>query len=109
MTIFDLLFVVLFLASVVALVSILIMLVRGPGPAAKRLFLLFGGTSVVYLGIVFITAAATSQAIIAFNQEECFDEMCFSVSQVQTSAQLGSSSSPISANGVFYVVRRPDR
>ena len=104
MTIFDLLFILLFLASVVALISILIMLVRGRVPAAKRLLLFFLGTWALYLAIVFITAAATPQTIIAFNQEQCFDEMCFSVSQVQTATQLGPSSSPVSAKGVFYVV-----
>lgn len=104
MTIFDLLFILLFLASVIALISILILLVRARRMSARRLFLIFGSVWAVYLAIVFLVAAATPQRVIPMNEEECYDEMCFSVAQVQTAPQLGPSHSPITAHGIFYVV-----
>lgn len=104
MTIFDLLFILLFLASVIALISVLILLVRARRTAAKRLLWIFGSVWAVYLAIVFLVAAATPQRVIPTNEEECYDEMCFSVIQAQTAPQLGPPASPISANGIFYVV-----
>ncbi|MGD0366150.1 MAG: hypothetical protein ABSA94_01735 [Acidobacteriaceae bacterium] len=104
MTLFDLLFILLFLASAVVVVSLLVLLVRGRGSAAKRLFWIFAGTWVAYLAIVFVSAAATPQRIVPMSQDQCFDEMCFAVAQAQTASQLGPPSDPVTARGIFYVV-----
>lgn len=104
MTLFDLLFILLFLASVIALISVLVLLVRARRTAAMRLFRISASVWAVYLATVFLLAAVTPQRVIPMNEEQCFDEMCFSVTQVRTASQLGSAATPVTAHGIFYIV-----
>lgn len=48
--------------------------------------------------------AARPQRTIPVGQELCFDEMCFSVVNVQVVLQLGPASQPVKADGRFYVI-----
>jgi len=101
--ILDLFFILLFLATLVALVVVLVMALRRK-PAAKTLLRTLGIVWLVYLSIVFIVAAATPQQIVPFDQDLCFDEMCFAVVQTQTFPQLMSGNQPVRAQGTFYIV-----
>ncbi len=101
--ILDLFFILLFLATLVALVVVLVMALRRK-PAAKTLLRTLGFVWLVYLSIVFIVAAATPQRVVPFDQDLCFDEMCFAVVQARTFHQLMLGDQPVRPQGTFYVV-----
>ena len=105
--VFELLFVGLFLASLIALISVLILAIRGRRRAAMRVLGTLGVGWAVYLFVVGAVAAAMAtqpQRTIPMGQERCFDEMCFSVINVQVVPQLGPASQPVKADGMFYVI-----
>ena len=104
MRITELLFVLLFLGTLVTLLWILILTVRRHWARAKRLGLAVGIVWVVYLAIVIGTAAGEPQHILPMNQDRCFDEICFSVVDFAVVSQLGPAASPVKAAGKFYVV-----
>jgi hypothetical protein len=104
---FELLFIGLFLASLIALLCVLVLAIRGLRGAALRVLKLLGAVWVVYLLIVVGVSAASAarpQPMIPRGEEECFDEMCFSVVDVQAVSQLGPTTEPVRAGGKFYVV-----
>ena len=103
MTIGDLLFILLFLATVVGLVAALVMAVRRSGKAA-RLLRVLGIVWVVYLAVVFVVAAATPQQVVPFGQDLCFDDMCFAVVQARTVPELFAGGQAVRPGGSFTVV-----
>jgi hypothetical protein len=107
MTVFELFFVGSFLASLIALIGVLLLAIRGRRRMAARVLRTLGVCWAVYLLVVFAVAAtmaARPQPTIPMGQERCFDEMCFSVTNVQVVPQLGSASQPVKADGSFYVI-----
>jgi hypothetical protein len=100
----ELLFVFLFLGTLIELVLALIAAANWRTTVAKRRGLALGMGWGVYLAFVFGVAAATPQRIIAMNQDRCFDEMCFTVVHVEVVSQLGAENNPEKATGKFYVV-----
>ena len=102
--IFELLFLALFFASLIVLLTVLIMIIRGSRPAAMRLLQAVGAVWAVYLFIVVAVSATTRQRIIPMGQDLCFDEMCFAAVQAQSVSQLGSGDSAVGANGQFYII-----
>jgi len=102
--IFELLFIALFFTTLIALVSVLIMVVRGSRRSAMRLLQAAGAVWVVYLFIVVAVSITTTQRIIPTGQDLCFDEMCFAAIQTQSMSQLGSGDSAVRADGQFYVI-----
>jgi hypothetical protein len=102
--IFELLFIALFLTTLIALVIVLIMAVRGSRRSAMRLLRAVGGIWAVYLFIVGAVSATTTQRIVPMGQDLCFDEMCFAAVQAQSVSQLGSGDSAVKADGQFYVI-----
>lgn len=105
--VFELLLVGLFLASLITLISVLVMAIRGRQRTAMQTLRALGVGWAVYLVVVVAVAAATAsrpQRIIPMGQERCFDEMCFSVVDVRTVPELGPASEPVKAGGLFYVV-----
>ena len=103
--IFELLFLVLFLASLIALVGAVIMMTgRRRGNRAPRLLRTLAVVWAVYLSIVFTVSATTPQRIVPLGQDICFDEMCFSVVRAEIFPQLGSGEHVVTTNGRFYVV-----
>lgn len=92
MTIFDLVFLVLVLATVVGLAAELIMLLRGRFRSAGRWALIGAAIWAVYLGVGLIVAVATPQRVLTTREERCFDEMCFGVAGVEKgAAETGSA------------------
>lgn len=105
--VFELLFVGLFLVSLMALICVLILVIRRRRSTAIRILGMLGFGWAAYLLVVIAVAAtmaARPQRTISAGQELCFDEMCFSVVNVQITRQLGPASQPVKADGRFYVV-----
>jgi hypothetical protein len=107
MMVFELLFVGLFLASLIALIGVLILAVRRRRRTAMRGLGVLGAGWAVYLFVVVavaVTMGARPQRTIPVGQELCFDEMCFSVVNIQIVPQMGPASQFVKANGRFYVI-----
>lgn len=100
----ELFFILLFLGTLVSLVTAVIMMARGRRTSARRLAMALAALWATYLGVVFAVAALTPQQVIDMNQDRCFDEICFAVVRVETATQLGPQSRPVRAAGKFYVV-----
>jgi hypothetical protein len=105
--VFELLFIGLFLGSLIALIGVLILAIRRRRPTAMRVLGALGAGWTIYLLVVVAvgaTMAARPQRTIPVGKELCFDEMCFSVVNVQVVSQLGPTSRPVKADGRFYVI-----
>ncbi len=104
---FELLLIGLFLASLTALICVLVLAVRGRRRSATQTLRALAATWAIYLLTVVAVAGATAlqpQRIIPMGQELCFDEMCFSVIDAQAVTQLGPASDPVKAHGQFQVI-----
>jgi hypothetical protein len=104
---FELLFLGLFFGSLITLLCVLVLAIRGLRGAAVRVLKTLGAGWVVYLLIVVGVSAASAarpQRTIPRGEEQCFDEMCFSVVDAQVVSQLGPTTEPVKAAGRFYIV-----
>jgi len=79
MTIFDLLFLAAFLASLLALIAAAYAAVRGHVPRAFSILGVWLACAVVYLGISVAVAFFSLQRIVAMGQPWCFDDWCLTV------------------------------
>lgn len=79
MTIFDLLFVVLFLTSCVTFITSAVLWMRGNRPRAVRIQKTYGICFLIYMGIVAVVAIATPQRIVHVGEARCFDDWCITV------------------------------
>ena len=79
MTIFDLLFILLFLTSVITLICVAVNAFRGRGAKALRTLRTYAICLAIYLAVVFAVALATPQRIIPLGEAHCFDDWCITV------------------------------
>jgi len=86
MTIFDLVFILLFLVSVVTLLTAAVTLMRGY--RAKALIILKRWTIcfALYMAIVTVTALAAPQRVIHLGEAHCFDDWCLTVDHADRQA-----------------------
>lgn len=82
-SIYDLLFVVLFLATVAAIVYIMVLAAIKRPTAAWKLLLGVGAVWCIYLVVLAATDLAAQQLVIPAGKDRCFDEMCFAVVDLQ--------------------------
>jgi hypothetical protein len=82
MTIFDLLFLLIALLSVIVLLTVAVKAVLGRGKSALRLLGIWAACIAIYFGICVATAAATQQRILQFGERQCFDDWCIEVDSV---------------------------
>lgn len=104
MSLFDLLFIVLFFATFVILVFILIAVMKGRRRIALRLLCILGASLGAYLLVVALVALASPQKILTQQQSRCFDEMCFSVTDVKVASKIGTGKQTVITGGKFYLV-----
>jgi len=104
MSLFDLLFILIFLGTVVALIVILISALCGRRGTAIRIMRGLGGSLAAYFLVVVLVAVATPQKVLTREQSRCFDEMCFSVTDVKTASAIGKKPPMTKASGTFYLV-----
>jgi hypothetical protein len=104
MSIFDLLFILVFLATVAVLAAALIALLLRRGRAAGRLLAGWAAFILLYLGAVAAVSLASPQRVVAMGEKRCFDDWCVAVEDVVRVSELGAGEQSVTANGVFYVV-----
>lgn len=86
MTIFDLLFILLFLASVVTLLTALVVAMRGRFAKALHIVLTYAACFAIYMAIVFAMALAVPQRIVPLGEPRCFDDWCIAIDHAEHSA-----------------------
>jgi len=101
MTLFELLFILLFLGSMISLVTSAFRWRRG---GARKILAALFGVWCVYLVILAITDVFSSQKIFKNGQEQCFDEMCFALAEAQTMPAQAVDPSA-AAGSTIYVVK----
>lgn len=92
LTIFDLLFLLAALASVVTLAVAATFAVRGPRRRALKIIRVYGVCVLAYLTVGVATAFLKPQRVMPTRDPWCFDDWCLAVEQVsQTPSQQGTS------------------
>ena len=79
MTLFDLLFIVLFLMGVVVLVSALVTALRGHGAAALRQLRTLALVTLAYMAIVAAVSLVMPRSEVAVGENQCSDDWCIAV------------------------------
>lgn len=83
MTIFDLLFITLFLAAVGTLIVAAVVALRGRRARALRILQRLGIMAALYLFIVVGVAAVTPQRFLHVGDDQCSDDWCIAVEGVR--------------------------
>jgi len=83
MTVFDLLFVILFLATVVTLLIAAARAATGRAPAAGRILKRLGVSAVAYLAIVYAVALLSPGQRLALGENTCSDDWCIAVTDAR--------------------------
>jgi hypothetical protein len=103
MTVYELIFILLFLGSLINLfISVFL---RKRGTARKILVTLISVWS-VYLVILAITDVLRPQKVFKIGEPQCFDEMCFAVADVQTMPEKAIHTSGATAGSLYIVTIR---
>jgi hypothetical protein len=79
MTVFDLIFMVLFLTSCVTLMTAAVTFLWGNRPRAVRILKTFGICFVIYMAIVAVVALAAPQRVVQLGEDHCSDDWCIAV------------------------------
>jgi hypothetical protein len=86
MSIFDLIFILCFLASVVTFIAGVIMMIRGRWQTLVRILGLYGMCAASYFAVDMAIAYLRPQRVIAIATPWCFDEWCLAVTKATHSA-----------------------
>lgn len=104
MTLGELLFLIsIFGIFVLAIVFFIALLRRNQRQARNSLLGILGWLA-AYAAVLLGASLLTPQTVLALHQEHCFDEMCFSVTQVATAKTIGNAPRQRITNGIFYIV-----
>jgi hypothetical protein len=87
MTIFDLLFIFLFLVSVVTLATAAVQAIRGQGAKSFTILKRFAVCFAVYMVLVFAVALVQPQRTFAIGEPHCFDDWCIAVTNAQLTGE----------------------
>ncbi len=82
-TLFDLLFLILFFAMVIGLLVCVVRLLRGRWREAVRLLGRIGMGVAVYFGIVILVSAVSARREFKVGERQCFDDWCVAVTGVE--------------------------
>ncbi len=85
MTVFDLLFIVLFLTGGVITIAAAIAAARGRRPRATRLLRGVGAGGGLYLALVALVSIVSPRRELAVGEEQCSDDWCISVAKAHRS------------------------
>jgi hypothetical protein len=86
MTLFDLIFIAVFLVSVAVLLAAAVAAIRGHRPRALGLLRGLGGLIGVYLAVVIAVSIDSPRRSIPLKEPRCFDDWCVSVDRVDRTA-----------------------
>lgn len=101
---FELLFIVLVLASVVTIVAMAVAAVRGHRQRAVTLLRRYMMCAAIYLAILLVVSLVSPQRVLNVGEIRCFDDWCVAVEDVTLARELGQGDRLAEANGVFYVI-----
>ncbi len=102
MTLYELVFILLFLGSVVGLLLSALLLLRSKA-VSRKILVALASVWGVYLVILAVTDVLSSQKIFKMGEDQCFDEMCFAVADVQTMPSQPFDSSVTTASALYIV------
>ena len=83
MTVYEPLFIALFLAAVITLIVAAIAMFSGQRPRALRLLRRLAVTASVYFAIVLIVAATSTPRVFHVGEPQCFDDWCITVADAK--------------------------
>ncbi len=83
MTIFDLLFIVVFFATVITLAVAAVAAVRGRGRQAVAILRNWAIFAAVYFAILMIVSLATPQRVLSIGDDQCSDDWCIAVASAE--------------------------
>ncbi len=90
MSIFDLLFLAIFFASVVTLLAAAILAIRGRGARALSILRAYGICAGIYLGVVVLTSLFWPRRVLNVGHPRCFDDWCITVENVSRTPAEGN-------------------
>lgn len=109
MSIFDLIFILAFLASVVTLITAVVAVIRGRWATAARVLRIYVICAVCYFAVDFAFAYFRPQRVIAMNTPWCFDEWCLTVTRATHSVQGDSKTYNIGLELLSQARRKAQR
>ncbi|MCG3119635.1 MAG: hypothetical protein ALAOOOJD_02104 [bacterium] len=83
MSIFDLLFILLFLTSVITLAFAALAALRGRRTRAMAILRRYAIGAAIYLGIVLIVSLAAPRRLLRLGEPLCFDDWCITVENIE--------------------------
>jgi hypothetical protein len=104
MMIFDLLFLVVLLTTVLALGRSIIALLRGQQTQTRQVLTHAGLGLTLYLVVLIAVSLTTPQRVLALGDDRCFDDWCVAVEAVDQARVLGPDGQRLQAVGVFHIV-----
>jgi len=97
---FDLLFILLFLATLIVLITCVVQVLRGRGSQAARLLKRHALILLIYFLVLSIVSWTSPQRVVPMQADRCFDDWCVAIEDATQAAELGG----VKPSGVFYVV-----
>jgi hypothetical protein len=83
MTVWDLLFIALFVSCLVALTVAAISAFRGRRALAFKILRALGVSAAVYVGIVYVATASSKPEVLRVGDPQCSDDWCLAVEHVE--------------------------
>jgi len=90
-TIFDLVFVLAFLASAGFLLTAAILALRGRGARALRVLRIWGTGAAVYFTALVAVSFASPQRVLQVGELRCWDDWCLTVQNVDRTVESGNA------------------
>lgn len=109
MTVFDLVFIILFLATVIVLIWAVVAALRGHRARAKSLVLWLGGVLTIYLGVVVVASLASPARVLKLGDNQCFDDWCIAATEAHREAATQDSPLVVTLRLSSRARQRPQR
>jgi len=109
MTLFELLFILLFLASVISVITAIVVAIRGSRARALRILVRLAVCAAIYVGIVYVATAFSTRRVYRLGEEQCFDEWCVAVDGVQRAPKQAVTDYEVQARVLSHSRGRPQR
>jgi hypothetical protein len=85
MTLFDLVFLFVVLATLITLVIVVASVLLGRPRLAAKVLALYGVCLVIYLGIIILVSLTTPKRVLDWGENRCFDDWCIAVDDIARS------------------------
>lgn len=82
MSLFDLLFILIFLSTILTVVAIAILLICRRRVVARRILIAQAATVGLYLSVLIVVSLLSQRRVLKIGENQCFDDWCASVIDV---------------------------